>query len=204
MGDDRRRVMDRVRAAVAWRKQRAPLPAYADDIVRTRSVPGDSADSLVDRFCERLVVAGGRAFLDAAALAGWLEDQRLRHGYCDAGLLGRLGEAFRPFEIETRFARERIDEYGFGITQAAGAIAETGSLILVDRPRSRRLAAVAPWVHIAVVEQSRIHRDVADAIAALADEPYVVWCTGPSKTADVEGILIQGVHGPGEQVAWIV
>jgi L-lactate utilization protein LutC len=40
--------------------------------------------------------------------------------------------------------------------------------------------------------------------ARSGDEPYVLWCTGPSKTADVEGILIQGVHGPGEQVALIV
>jgi L-lactate dehydrogenase complex protein LldG len=204
MGDDRRRVMDRVRAAVAWREHRAPMPAYPDDVARSRSAPGDSSDSIVDRFREGLLAAGGRAFLEGAALASWLKDQRLLHGYCDADLLPRLGEAFRPFAIETRFARARIDEYSFGITQAAGAIAETGSLILVDRPESRRLAAVAPWVHIAVVERSRIHRDVADAIAALGDEPYVLWCTGPSKTADVEGILIQGVHGPGEQVAWIV
>lgn len=42
-----------------------------------------------------------------------------------------------------------------------------------------------------------------DAIAALGDDPNVIFCTGPSKTADVEGILIEGVHGPGEQVALI-
>ncbi|WP_373372294.1 LUD domain-containing protein [Sorangium atrum] len=42
------------------------------------------------------------------------------------------------------------------------------------------------------------------AISALGGDPYVVWCTGPSKTADVEGILIQGVHGPGEPIALIV
>jgi len=32
----------------------------------------------------------------------------------------------------------------------------------------------------------------------------VIWCTGPSKTADVEGILIEGVHGPGQQIALVV
>jgi hypothetical protein len=35
-------------------------------------------------------------------------------------------------------------------------------------------------------------------------DPNVIWCTGPSKTADVEGILIEGVHGPGVQVALFV
>jgi L-lactate utilization protein LutC len=34
--------------------------------------------------------------------------------------------------------------------------------------------------------------------------PNIIWCTGPSKTADVEGILIEGVHGPGEQIALLV
>ncbi|WP_437325655.1 LUD domain-containing protein [Sorangium sp. So ce381] len=42
------------------------------------------------------------------------------------------------------------------------------------------------------------------ARSALGGDPYGVWCTGPSKTADVEGLLIQGVHGPGEPIALIV
>ncbi|MFM9081371.1 MAG: LUD domain-containing protein [Opitutaceae bacterium] len=46
--------------------------------------------------------------------------------------------------------------------------------------------------------------DISQAVAALGDDPNVIWCTGPSKTADVEGILIEGVHGPGEQLALIV
>jgi L-lactate dehydrogenase complex protein LldG len=204
MGDDRQRVMARVRAATARLERRAPMPTYPDDVARTRST-SDPAGALVDRFRERLLAAGGRVFTDAHALAQWLADRRCFHGYCDPALVAALEEAFvPPLSIETRFARERIDDYTFSVTEAAGAIAETGSLVLIDRPRSRRLAAIAPWVHVAVVPRSRIHREVADAIVALGDEPYVLWCTGPSKTADVEGILIQGVHGPGEQVALIV
>lgn len=47
-------------------------------------------------------------------------------------------------------------------------------------------------------------RTIPDAIAAFGDSPNIIWCTGPSKTADVEGILIEGVHGPGEQIALLV
>jgi L-lactate dehydrogenase complex protein LldG len=205
MVDDRRLVMARVRAAIARLERRSPMPTYPEDISRTEAVRKDARDALVDRFCERLLGASGRAFTDAPSLARWLAEHRHLHGYCDASLVTTLGDAFgSPFVIESRFSRKRIDEYAFSITAAAGAIAETGSLILIDRPGSRRLAAVAPWVHVAVVEASQIYWDVAEAIAALGDEPYVLWCTGPSKTADVEGILIQGVHGPGEQVALIV
>jgi L-lactate dehydrogenase complex protein LldG len=38
----------------------------------------------------------------------------------------------------------------------------------------------------------------------LGSDPNIIWCTGPSKTADVEGILIEGVHGPGVQIALLV
>jgi len=66
------------------------------------------------------------------------------------------------------------------------------------------LAALTPWVHVAVLDRTRIHRTIADALAALGDSPNVIWVTGPSKTADVEGILIEGVHGPGEQIALLL
>ena len=205
MADDRREVMARVRAAIARLERPSPMPAYPEDISRTEAMREDARGALVDRFRERLIAVGGRAFTDAPSLARWLAEHRHLHGYCDASLVTALGDAFgSPFAIESRFSRKRIDEYAFSITAAAGAIAETGTLILIDRPGSRRLAAVAPWVHVAVVKASQVYRDVAEAIAALGDEPYVLWCTGPSKTADVEGILIQGVHGPGEQVALIV
>jgi len=42
------------------------------------------------------------------------------------------------------------------------------------------------------------------AVAALPVDPNVIWVTGPSKTADVEGILIEGVHGPGRQITLLM
>jgi L-lactate dehydrogenase complex protein LldG len=140
-----------------------------------------------------------------AALAAWLVEQRATRGYCDPALAGWLEPALgQGITLESSLARERIDDYAFGITRARAAIAETGSLILDDATTSFRLAALAPWIHVAVVTRDSILPDVAGAIAALGDDPNVIWCTGPSKTADVEGILIEGVHGPGEQVALIL
>jgi L-lactate dehydrogenase complex protein LldG len=66
------------------------------------------------------------------------------------------------------------------------------------------LAGLAVWVHIVCVPRSAIYRSIPDALAGMGFDPNIVWVTGPSKTADIEGILIEGVHGPGVQVCWPV
>ena len=202
MTETRRLIFERVRAAVGRIADKRPLTEYWTDVARSRAAgtPGDA----VTGFRERLEAVRGRAFTDVDALAAWLMEQRATRGYCDPALATWLTPALgQGITVETVLARDRIDDYGFGITRARAAIAETGTLILDDATTSSRLAALAPWIHVAVVPRDSILPDVASAIAALGDDPNLIWCTGPSKTADVEGILIEGVHGPGEQVALI-
>jgi L-lactate dehydrogenase complex protein LldG len=200
---DRERVLARVRAALAERAVREPMPDYPDDTALSQGRV-ESEDS-VAHFLARLGRAGGRGFTEARTLGQWLVERGAVRGYCDPYLVEEIVPAFPPrIAVETKFFRDRIDDYTFGITRAVGAIAETGSIIVDDRTTSSRLAALAPWIHVAVVRRSAIHLAIADAVRALGSDPNVVWCTGPSRTADVEGIIIEGVHGPGEQVALVV
>ncbi len=203
MSDDRRTVLGRVRTALAARTDRAPAPEYPDDIATSRAA--SSIAPPADVFAERLAQTGGVAFRDPRALAGWLVERGHLEGYCDPAIADQFRrELSPPLRLHDRFSRGEIESYAFAITRAVGAIAETGTVILDDKTTTRRLATVAPWVHVAVVPTSAIHVTIAQALAALGDEPYVAWCTGPSRTADIEGILIVGVHGPGEQLALIV
>ena len=202
MNDTRRLIFDRLKAALEGVAEKAPLPDYPADIAVSlgAQAPGDP----VARFRENLEAVRGRSFTEVAALAAWLKERRATRGYCDPALVSWLTPALGAgFTLEATLDRARIDDYQFGITRAWGAVAETGSLILDDATTSSRLAALAPWIHIAVLAPERILPDVGTSIAALGDDPNVIFCTGPSKTADVEGILIEGVHGPGEQVALI-
>lgn len=204
MSDDRETILSRVRGALApLHDRRAPLPQYDGELAVLRKLI--TGRDLVELFSERIRRVNGQAMTEVAALVAYLRQNQWLRGYCDPTLWPRLQAAFGPeFTVETEFDRTRVDDYAFGITRAAGAIAESGTIILNDGTTSRRLGALAPWVHVAVVERATIHPDLPTAVNALGSDPNTVWITGPSKTADVEGILIEGVHGPGQQIALVV
>jgi L-lactate dehydrogenase complex protein LldG len=91
-----------------------------------------------------------------------------------------------------------------GITGVHAALAETGTLICCsDACHSRGLSLVPP-IHIAIVRAGDILPDMIDYWARLSSSASgelpssQVLITGPSKTADIEGMLVTGVHGPGQ------
>jgi len=85
-----------------------------------------------------------------------------------------------------------------GITDVDCAIAESGSLVVSTNGRIRN-AWVTPPIHIAIVREHQILPDLVDLFAArpdALDAASTTIITGPSKTADIEGVLVTGVHGP--------
>jgi L-lactate utilization protein LutC len=87
-----------------------------------------------------------------------------------------------------------------GITTVLAAVAETGSLVVSSGQFTPRSASLIPPIHIALVAASQIVPDLTDAMAQLDPSSLpaaVTLITGPSKTADIEGVLVTGVHGPG-------
>jgi len=197
-------ILNKISAATSALKTKAARPEY--DAAITHSALKLEGSDLLDIFSRNLAAVNGRTMRSVAELAAFLTETGQRHGYCDPALYERFGAplAAAGLTVETTYERSRYDDYQFGITRASGGIAESGSLILDDERTSRRLAALSPWTHVAVLERSAIHRSIADALAALGEATNVIWVTGPSKTADVEGILIEGVHGPGEQIALVL
>lgn len=197
-------VYGKIAEATALIRDKARLPEY--DVSLTESAPRLEGFDLWEIFQRNFKAVNGKTMSTTAELITFLRGNGLLQGYCDPALYPGIGEQLSTagLKVETEFDRSCYDDYQFGITRASGAIAESGTLIIDDEGTSRRLAALAPWVHVGVLRRGEIHRSIHDALAALGDSPNVIWCTGPSKTADVEGILIEGVHGPGEQIALMI
>jgi L-lactate dehydrogenase complex protein LldG len=90
----------------------------------------------------------------------------------------------------------------FGITGADYALADTGSLVLFSSPEEARMVSLLPPVHVALVPRERILTGLDELLTEVplpADRSSsMLLITGPSRTADIEQILVRGVHGPGE------
>ncbi len=197
----RENIFAKVQQALTAVPQKAEYPAY--ELEQLHSLPKLEGSDLWEIFARNFRGVNGKPMRSLAELIEFLQKSGHTCGYCDPALMSTVGEALRSagLTVEDVYDRTQYDRYQFGVTRASGLIAESGSVILDDFLTSDRLAALSPWVHVAVAESATIHRTITDAIEKLGTAPNTTWCTGPSKTADVEGILIEGVHGPGEQIA---
>jgi L-lactate dehydrogenase complex protein LldG len=90
-----------------------------------------------------------------------------------------------------------------GLSTAAWAIAETGTLVLESGPGMGRSVTLLPPTYVAVVPVGRILRTVPEAIGKYAGTAgglpaNVCFHTGPSRSGDIEMALFVGMHGPGD------
>ena len=99
----------------------------------------------------------------------------------------------------------RVD---IGITSADYALSDTGTLVMLASPAEARLVSLLPPAHLAVVPYNRILTGLDELFTLLPDPAgqtsSMVLITGPSRTADIEQILVRGVHGPGQVTVVIV
>ncbi len=199
----RDQIFQGIRKALVSLPERAAYPDY--DIAATttpRWLP--AAEDNETLFRQRLTGTGGFFFESPADCAAWLKKDGAKSVYLAPQVAHLAAEFAAHLEVVLEYTRDAVDRIDAAVTVADGAIAESGTVILTDSGTPDRLAALAPWWHIAVVPRTTLVRTIGEAITAFPADPGIVWITGPSKTADVEGILIQGVHGPGRQGSFFI
>lgn len=96
-----------------------------------------------------------------------------------------------PTPAELRAART-------GVTPAAFAVADYGSVVLPSTPAGSELVSLFVDRHVAIVDDNDIVPDMERAFDRFGrDAGSAVIATGPSATADM-GALVTGAHGPSE------
>ena len=212
MTDSRTAILDRIRTALQRTPGQAP-PSLPATILRTRNLSGlERVELFVQQF-EKLngkpVRVRGRA--EAAEAV-----RDLMNGHTavasNAPFLSECGITDLA-GVQTGFTsrdelRAACATADFGVTSADYALADTGTFVMIASPKEARLVSLLPPIHIGVIPASSILPNLDELFARVplpADQTSsMVLITGPSRTADIEQILVRGVHGPGEIYAVIV
>jgi L-lactate dehydrogenase complex protein LldG len=98
--------------------------------------------------------------------------------------------------------RDGARDQPLGLSLAARAVVETGSVLLDERTIEDRATGVMTLHDITIVPMDRVIDtldDTASVLRSIAGRPgggYASFVTGPSRTADIEMSLTVGVQGP--------
>ena len=86
------------------------------------------------------------------------------------------------------------------VTPAFAGIAETGTLMLISTPTTPTALNFLAETHVVILDIEQIvaaYEDGWDRLRAAGAVPRAVnFITGPSRTADIEQQIVQGMHGP--------
>jgi L-lactate dehydrogenase complex protein LldG len=141
----------------------------------------------------------------AAALAslrnkhGWTSLAAHHHPLIDP-LMPTLG--LETLYVEQRPEGRLLERCSVGITACDALIAQTGSILLTARSAGGRALSVLPPHHVVVATADQLLPDLPAAFELLYRKygqnypSFATFITGPSRTGDIERILVLGAHGP--------
>lgn len=210
-GTARNIFLDRIRAALGRSAGQSVEPLVVNhDMVRP-SLPGsgDERENLRALFVDRARAVGMDVLICpraevAKVAANFLTEAAITSVQISSDPIIEQELVEKMNESSIRVAGEDVEldvlyqEIECGITMAKAAVASTGSVVVTGSDQESRLTSLVPPNHLVLLADSRIVEDLLDLTISPEDLPScMTLVTGPSKTADIEGVLITGVHGPG-------
>jgi L-lactate dehydrogenase complex protein LldG len=183
-----------------------PLPPPVTEVpvvVPTSLDPDDLAGSfeaMATRVGMRVHRLGGLDELPPL-LATLIDEKQIRRAVVSADADARTaGDMLDGLGVEvTAHEIAAAAEADLGVTAAAIGIAATGSLVQASAPTGGRSASLLPPAHLCLLHEHQLVATTRDAVRWVADEAEssnIVFITGPSRSGDIEQLLVTGVHGP--------
>jgi L-lactate dehydrogenase complex protein LldF len=149
---------------------------------------------LRDRFAERLRELGPGGETELRELATAREA---------LAFVRSLLDGLDPCSVLVAGEPSEKRDYALGVTPAALLVADTAGVVLDLRERANGRASTLVETHVVVAEPGCLVAGLADLFEVRKRErrrgawgDYQVVVTGPSRTADVEKVLVIPAHGP--------
>jgi L-lactate utilization protein LutC len=138
-----------------------------------------------------------------------------QHGICERlgvaeGLQAQLPDLnllLEDIESENSFdrthLRDAMAQVQLSVTGAEYLIADTGTIVTIAGAQASRQISLLPSIHVVLATPEQIFPNMADLFLEIQrihgtklPGSALTCITGPSRTADIEKVLIKGVHGP--------
>jgi L-lactate utilization protein LutC len=199
-------ILHKVRTALGRSADQPPPPPPPVRI----SVPVVAMETKVASFRERLEALAGKVHVAESAEDALDYVRRVVDGRpavaSNAPFLAECGitqlPSVRSGIVDREELRALCATCAVGITSADYCLADTGTLVMISSREEARMISLLPPAHIAVVPRERLLSGLDELFTAVPmpaeQSSSMVLITGPSRTADIEQILVRGVHGPGE------
>lgn len=209
MDEAREAILGRVRQAL---KTPSPSPHWEREPLAEGSVfplpAADDESALRQRFRDEFTLIQGEMHeVDSleqakAFLADWLHKQEITSALAPAGPLSSVLDQV-PFvrwldgPSPDKSGWENID---VGFTPAESLVAESGTIAVSSRSGGRAMSVLPP-IHFVIASADQLVPDLETSMQRLRAKyetlpSNISWISGPSRTADIEKILVLGAHGP--------
>jgi L-lactate dehydrogenase complex protein LldG len=143
--------------------------------------------------------AAGEELRRLAAAGGWTRVGSHRSPLLEAACVGLGVELLytdKPYGVS------ELEKCEAGVTACEALVAQTGSVLITSRSCGGRAVSVLPPHHVVVATRDQVVPDLLAAFELMRrkyDGNYpstISFITGPSRTGDIERILVLGAHGP--------
>jgi len=216
---DQATILARIREAL---RASAPVPGHHDDHVAARLHPskefsqwlpavGNDLQSQLDLFARNSAdlktefhLLNGPEELPTRLAAFAAENNWKRVATHSAPLTNAAVPALKLATVTTDHGYDvaAMEQCDASITECDALVAQTGSVLITSRSAGGRALSVLPPHHVVLVTRAQMVPDLPAAYVVLRAKygnhfpSFMSFITGPSRTGDIERILVLGAHGP--------
>jgi len=215
LNNAREQILQRLREGATGISSQADLPLPQDFSIYRNYEPAQQ--NSLQHFAQKLAALKGEFYHVSAEAAAARVLRELLNGAANNkmlaarhrhALLDRIFAADQwlaeNVQIIDRQKTSSPDFAGFiaGVTAVDFLVARTGSIVLSAAIAGGRRLSVLPPFHIAIATAAQLVVSLDEALEAYHKRgesrrsSYATIITGPSRTSDIEKILVLGAHGP--------
>ncbi|HVU27472.1 MAG TPA: lactate utilization protein [Verrucomicrobiae bacterium] len=105
-------------------------------------------------------------------------------------------------QTDSGYAIADLESCDAGLTECESLIAQTGSVLVSAHSAGGRALSVLPPHHIVLARKNQMTPNLSIALQRAREKfgdtfpSFLSFITGPSRTGDIERILVLGAHGP--------